>query len=545
MDTMRVCVNVDDVMAVPAFENAPNLFDAVFVPPPPPPNRRNGVILQRVTRFFFNFFITQFYKKSIYFYINPTRRAHFGYAQCALFAHAKTPSARICQNYPVPPYSKDFQMKRFAILFAALFGAVGAFAQNDTAYVPFVVNVAATVTAVPDVGTTAVVTQVQMTVMANTPNTLKIPLPKTNGVLSGAQRQASVPALISNGGGKVTLNLPAQSYKNAEIALYAVNGKRILRKNVSASSAANAISRQNAAPGAYMLSVTGADGGAFTSRLTHNGGSLGVNVIFGGENHSQRLAKETGGVDPPPDNGGGTSDGNWTVTVSASGYVDRVYTFKPIKGTNQQQNVTLSTASGGGGDGSGDAVTIGGKKWMKKNLNVQTSDSRCFENSADSCAKYGRLYTWEDAKSACRSAGSGWRLPDSVDWTKLVVAAGGSSVAGKKLKATSGWQSGSWCANCCVQGNCNGTDDYGFSALPGGYYYTYTYSDSFTGESKTTENFLGGGAAWWTATEYGQPVTSGTRIVEVDWVGNISLSAYGACGFSGQCHWLSVRCVKD
>jgi uncharacterized protein (TIGR02145 family) len=221
-------------------------------------------------------------------------------------------------------------MKRFAILFAALFGAVGAFAQNDTAYVPFVVNVAATVRAVPASGTTAVVTQVQMTVAANTQTTLKIPLPKTLGVMSWAQRLANVPALISNGGGKVTLNLPAQSYKNAEITLYAVNGKRILRKNMSASSAANAISRQNAAPGAYLLSVTGTDGGGFTSRLTHGGGNLDIIVNFGGEKLSSamKLAKEA-------------AAGDWTVTVSAAGHVDFVYAINPVAGTMPVQNITL------------------------------------------------------------------------------------------------------------------------------------------------------------------------------------------------------------
>jgi uncharacterized protein (TIGR02145 family) len=221
-------------------------------------------------------------------------------------------------------------MKRFAILFAALFGAVGAFAQNDTAYVPFVVNIAATVRAVPAAGTTAVVTQVQMSAVANTQTILKIPLPKKTGVISGAQRQANIPALVSNGGGKVTLNLPAQLYKSAEIALYSVNGKRVLRKNVPASSAANAISRKNAAPGAYLLSVTGTDGGGLTSRLTHGGGNLVLTVTFGGEKLSSamKLAKEA-------------AAGDWTVTVSAAGRVDSVYALYPVAGTMPAQNITL------------------------------------------------------------------------------------------------------------------------------------------------------------------------------------------------------------
>jgi uncharacterized protein (TIGR02145 family) len=156
---------------------------------------------------------------------------------------------------------------------AATIGAQSAaFAQNDTAYVPFIVNVNATIKAVPAAGTTAVVTQVQMTVAANTQTTLKIPLPKSTGVLNGAQRQAqaSVPAVISNGG-------------------------------------------------------------AFTSRLTHNGGNLDITVAFGGENLSSamKLAKEA-------------AAGDWTVTVSAAGHVDSVYALSPANGTNNPlQNITL------------------------------------------------------------------------------------------------------------------------------------------------------------------------------------------------------------
>jgi uncharacterized protein (TIGR02145 family) len=134
-----------------------------------------------------------------------------------------------------------------------------------------------------------------------------------------------------------------------------------------------------------------------------------------------------------------------------------------------------------GADGTADScktVEIGGKTWMAENLNYQTDESWCYNDKADSCAKYGRLYTWEAAKNACQSVG--WRLSSRDDWDHLAESVGGIQVyevsvtddrhrwddAGKKLRSRSGWD-----------GNGNGTDDFGFSALPGGIRFTNGSSD--------------------------------------------------------------------
>ena len=88
-------------------------------------------------------------------------------------------------------------------------------------------------------------------------------------------------------------------------------------------------------------------------------------------------------------------------------------------------------------------VKIGKLTWMAQNLNFSTDNS----NGSD-FQKYGRLYDWDDAMTVCPV---GWRLPTRKDWNDLVQAVGGD-VAGKKLRSKT------W----------NGTDDFGFSALPGG-----------------------------------------------------------------------------
>lgn len=142
-------------------------------------------------------------------------------------------------------------------------------------------------------------------------------------------------------------------------------------------------------------------------------------------------------------------------------------------------------------------VKIGVQTWMAENLNFKTNSSFCYNNKENFCTKYGRLYLWAAAMGMSESecgegfacslplgivqgvCPSGWHLPTLTDWNTLFSAVGGSSTAGKFLKSTVGWkeyngQSG------------NGTDAFGFSALPAGnryfedgeedYYYEGTYA---------------------------------------------------------------------
>lgn len=53
-------------------------------------------------------------------------------------------------------------------------------------------------------------------------------------------------------------------------------------------------------------------------------------------------------------------------------------------------------------------VEIQGRTWMAENLNYETEYSRCFMDLEENCAKYGRLYTYEDAVRVCPE---GWHLP--------------------------------------------------------------------------------------------------------------------------------------
>jgi len=115
-------------------------------------------------------------------------------------------------------------------------------------------------------------------------------------------------------------------------------------------------------------------------------------------------------------------------------------------------------------------VKIGDQVWMAENLNFATdSGSWCYDKNPENCSTYGRLYSWEIAKTACPS---GWHLPSYDDWGILSKYLGGYTIAGGKLKSKIGW----------ISPNTDATNESGFSGLPGGCvdgscWYKARYSD--------------------------------------------------------------------
>jgi uncharacterized protein (TIGR02145 family) len=121
-------------------------------------------------------------------------------------------------------------------------------------------------------------------------------------------------------------------------------------------------------------------------------------------------------------------------------------------------------------------VNIDGQIWMAENLNYNANGAKCYDGKSGNCDKYGKLYNWNAAKTACPS---GWHLPTPDEIQALATLAGGEDIAGKKIRTRSGWA-----------GKGNGTDDYGFSSLPAG-------SDDGQG-SYLGMNYY---SCWWSSTE--------------------------------------------
>ena len=89
--------------------------------------------------------------------------------------------------------------------------------------------------------------------------------------------------------------------------------------------------------------------------------------------------------------------------------------------------------------------------WFAQNLNYETENSHCYNDSTKYCDKYGRLYTWAAAvgkseeecgeRHVCNLSlpvqgvcPSGWHVPANYEWNDLFVFVGGDKVAGEVLR---------------------------------------------------------------------------------------------------------------
>ncbi|MDR0518422.1 MAG: hypothetical protein LBH25_15425 [Fibromonadaceae bacterium] len=183
---------------------------------------------------------------------------------------------------------------------------------------------------------------------------------------------------------------------------------------------------------------------------------------------------------------------NWSIPYRYHAGVEYIYTITPelramAKEGNCSPSCNNAITNNGTvtcGNQTYKTVKIGDQTWMAENLNYDANyyyanGSVCYDNSESNCTIYGRLYNWNTALKVCPE---GWHLPSDAEWTALTnyieSDSGCSDCAGIKLKTNNGWHN-----------NGNGTDDYGFSALPGG------YTDG------QFHNFVGYYGFWWSSSE--------------------------------------------
>ena len=207
-------------------------------------------------------------------------------------------------------------------------------------------------------------------------------------------------------------------------------------------------------------------------------------------------------------------------------------------------------------------VGIGPFTWMAENLNYDykiadsSYGSRCYNDSAHYCARYGRLYTWaaamDSATTGCGSyedcgvsgkvrgvCPSGWHLPDAVEWEVLFDVVDERrqdddwTTSGGKLKSAGGW-----IADCGGGAN---EDRYGFSAIGAGFMdewiWTWDLYDVFV-HADTTAVFWSSSKGDWLWDSYNGEGSGG-------YAATLFCSGMADIEEEYTSHAISVRCVKD
>lgn len=188
--------------------------------------------------------------------------------------------------------------------------------------------------------------------------------------------------------------------------------------------------------------------------------------------------------------------------------------FGPCK-TETEDNCEYGTVTDRGGK-IYKTVKIGNLWWMAENLSNDVG--LCFNDSAEYCAKYGALYTWASAKFDCPTD---WRLPTKSEFENLIEMVGGDSVAITVLRSSTGWKDGE-----------NGTDAYGFSALPAGMRNVKRY------HNVDTEYFSDNLTCFWSSTEFDDYYQNQAYFFYLD-------KGHAFVSEEYKPFYLSVRCVND
>ncbi|MCP4091334.1 MAG: hypothetical protein GY746_16310, partial [Gammaproteobacteria bacterium] len=196
------------------------------------------------------------------------------------------------------------------------------------------------------------------------------------------------------------------------------------------------------------------------------------------------------------------------------------------------------------------SVKIGDQCWMAENLkSTSYADGSAitghwaYDDDEGNAHTYGRYYTWFAVMNGAGSSNinpsgvqgvcpNGWHVPSDAEWKELDMTLGmttteadstgwrGSHSEGRKLKETD--EAFLWIDDA----NYRGTNNSGFTALPGGYRSSSGYFYN-----------MGVNATFWSSAEDGS-FTAWYRIL---YYNNSNVSRYYGNKYSGY----SVRCLRD
>jgi uncharacterized protein (TIGR02145 family) len=221
--------------------------------------------------------------------------------------------------------------------------------------------------------------------------------------------------------------------------------------------------------------------------------------------------------------------------------------FTTTSGLDDQKVFNPSLVYGSVTDAAGNAyktIQIGTQTWMAENLSTTkyndgiyipfinddlewvklSTPGYCYYRDDELSYKknFGALYNWF-AVNTGKLCPTGWHVPSQEDWATLSTHLGGEASAYTKLKesGTTHWIAPNY-----------GTNESGFTSLPGGYRYGF-YS---AGHSTGYFNYLGTDGYWWTSKEYSATEARYLHMFE---------SRFVSFGSNYKPYGHSVRCVMN
>jgi uncharacterized protein (TIGR02145 family) len=192
-------------------------------------------------------------------------------------------------------------------------------------------------------------------------------------------------------------------------------------------------------------------------------------------------------------------------------------------------------------------VTIGTQVWLVENLKTtKFNDGNQITNGTDNTAwsslttavycwynndissktPYGALYNY-NAVASGKLCPDGWHVPSNTDINTLISFLGGEGVAGGKLKesGTAHWQAP----------NSGATNDYGFTALPGGKRESVVVGGTGGGFGSI------GQIGWYWAIDKSDPGTVWRYLFNL----STSLTLSPSTNDEAKTMGCAVRCIKD
>ena len=194
-------------------------------------------------------------------------------------------------------------------------------------------------------------------------------------------------------------------------------------------------------------------------------------------------------------------------------------------------------------------VKIGHQEWSSENLNVDHFNNgdeiqqvesaedwlKCLENKTPAWCyygyktenekKYGKLYNWFAVNDSRGLAPEGFKIATLSDWSELIDFLGGTSVAGGKLKSSTGWVSDGRAMGLLKVSD--STNESQFTALPSG---LVRQDGNFDAEGTT--------GTWWTSTADETNAEKAARFY-IEFCYKIVHQSFSNKGMG-----LAVRCVK-